>query len=408
VSISRFALARERGTEAPPGSEDLICFCHLRWNFVYQRPQHLLTRFARRRRVFFVEEAHFDADSPRLTTTRDGSGVVVAVPHLPRELPADAMNRALGELVGQLFAVYGIERYVLWYYTPMALGFTSHLTPITTVYDCMDELSAFAQAPVGIVDAERELMRRADIMLTGGHTLFEAKRHLHANVHAVPSSVDVAHFGRARRISDEPDDQVAIARPRLGFFGVLDERLDIDLLDAAAALRPDWQFVLIGPIVKIDPASLPRRANIHYLGAKSYDQLPEYIAGWDVALLPFARNDATRFISPTKTPEYLAAGRPVVSTSIRDVVRPYGEQGLARIADTPEAFVAGIADALAEPAGPRLANADAFLARMSWDATWAFVDDLVQRAGAARPPAGPVLPLDRLGEDQGSCSTTSL
>jgi UDP-galactopyranose mutase len=227
-------------------------------------------------------------------------------------------------------------------------------------------------------------------------------------VHAVPSSVDVAHFGRARRISDEPDDQVAIARPRLGFFGVLDERLDIDLLDAAAALRPDWQFVLIGPIVKIDPASLPRRANIHYLGAKSYDQLPEYIAGWDVALLPFARNDATRFISPTKTPEYLAAGRPVVSTSIRDVVRPYGEQGLARIADTPEAFVAGIADALAEPAGPRLANADAFLARMSWDATWAFVDDLVQRAGAARPPAGPVLPLDRLGKDQGSCSTTSL
>jgi UDP-galactopyranose mutase len=318
------------------------------------------------------------------------------------------VQAALTELVTQLFALYGIERYTLWYYTPMALSFTAHLSPTTTIYDCMDELSAFAHAPVGIVDAERELMRRADVMLTGGHTLFEAKRHLHENVHPVPSSVDVAHFGRARRIQEQPADQMSIPRPRLGFFGVLDERLDIALLDTIAARRPDWHFIMVGPVVKIDPASLPRHPNIHYLGAKSYEELPAYIAGWDVALLPFARNDATRFISPTKTPEYLAAGKPVVSTSIRDVVRPYGEQGLARIADTPGAFITAIEGALAEPSAPRMARADAFLARMSWDETWAFVDGLLQRASTRRLQQFPVLPLDRLGKDQGSCSTTSL
>jgi UDP-galactopyranose mutase len=367
-----------------------------------------LTRFARHRRVFFVEEPHFDAEFPKITATTDGSGVIVAVPHLPAGLAAEEIQTALTALVSELFALHRIERYVLWYYTPMALKFTAHLRPAVTVYDCMDELSAFAHAPVGIVDAERELMRRADVMLTGGHTLFEAKRHLHPNVHPVPSSVDVAHFGRARRIQQEPADQISIPRPRLGFFGVLDERLDAGLLDAVAARRPDWQFIMVGPVVKIDPASLPRRPNIHYPGAKSYDELTAYIAGWDVALLPFARNDATRFISPTKTPEYLAAGKPVVSTSIRDVVRPYGEQGLARIADTPDGFVAAIEAALTEPPAARLAKADAFLARMSWDETWAFVDGLVRRASAARLREIPVLPLEGLGKDQGSCSTTSL
>jgi len=170
----------------------------------------------------------------------------------------------------------------------------------------------------------------------------------------------------------------------VGFFGVIDERLDIALLAAAAALRPDWQFVLIGPVVKIDSASLPRAANVHYLGAKPYAALPDYLAGWSVALLPFARNAATRFISPTKTPEYLAAGKPVVSTSIRDVVRPYGEVGLARIADTPEAFVAAIAAALEEPPNALAARADAFLAGTSWDATWDQVSRLLAEAIARR------------------------
>jgi UDP-galactopyranose mutase len=197
-------------------------------------------------------------------------------------------------------------------------------------------------------------------------------------VHLFPSSVDVEHFGQARTRLADPPEQADLAHPRLGFFGVLDERLDTDLLAAVADLRPTWQLVLIGPLAKIDPTALPRRANLHYLGQKPYTELPAYLANWDVALLPFARNEATRFISPTKTPEYLAAGCPVVSTRIADVVRPYGQQGLVRIADEPLAFVAAIEAALAEDDARRRARADAFLANMSWERTWSAMDDLVR------------------------------
>jgi UDP-galactopyranose mutase len=217
----------------------------------------------------------------------------------------------------------------------------------------------------------------ADVVFTGGQTLYEHKRHCHSNVHAFPSSVDVAHFATARTIQDDPEDQASIPHPRLGFFGVIDERLDIDLLGRVAELRPDWHLILVGPIAKIDPASLPLASNIHYLGAKKYEELPSYLAGWDVALLPFARNEATRFISPTKTPEYLAAGKPVVSTSIRDVVRPYGAKGLARIADSPDAFVAAAEAALREDSSERLRDVDAFLTQMSWDGTWTRMYSLV-------------------------------
>ena len=217
-------------------------------------------------------------------------------------------------------------------------------------------------------------------MLTGGQSLYEAKRDQHHNVHPFPSSVDVDHFSRARRITAEPADQAAVPHPRLGFFGVIDERMDLGLLEGIAAARPDWHVVLLGPVVKIDPSALPRHPNIHYLGAKRYDELPDYVAGWDVALLPFARNEATRFISPTKTPEYMAAGKPVVSTSIRDVVRPYGQQGLVRIADDVEAFVAACVDAMAEPAPPRITQADAFLRQTSWDGTWRRIQLLMNAA----------------------------
>jgi UDP-galactopyranose mutase len=355
---------------------DLICLSHLRWNFVFQRPQHLMTRCAADRRVFFVEEPIYGDGPPRLDLDRT-DGVTVVVPHLPDGADADEDVR---DLLNELIRTEDIRRYVLWYYTPMALGFTAHLAPEAIVYDCMDELSAFAHAPVELKLREAELLRRAHVMFTGGQSLYEAKRHAHANVHPFPSSVDVAHFARARRINADPPDQAAIARPRLGFFGVIDERMDIDLLAGVAQARPDWQLVLLGPIVKIDPASLPKGSNIHYLGSKTYQELPDYIAGWDVALLPFARNEATRFISPTKTPEYLAAGRPVVSTSIKDVVRPYADQGLVRIADTVDEFVAACAAALEENAAERLRKADVFLRQTSWDGTWARMRSLLDGA----------------------------
>jgi UDP-galactopyranose mutase len=356
---------------------DIVCLSHLRWDFVFQRPQHLLTRFAREARVFYVEEPEFHRGAPLLSVTLRENGVHVVVPLLPEGLGVDEQAQLQKDLLDDLLRRYAVRRYVLWFYTPMALSFSRHLTPLAIVYDCMDELSAFAGAPPALREREAELMVRADLVLTGGQSLFEAKQNLHGNVHAFPSSVDVAHFARARKHPKEPADQAGIARPRLGYFGVIDERMDLDLVGGVALARPDWQLVFLGPTVKIDPASFPKLPNVHALGRKAYEDLPAYVAGWDVAMLPFARNESTRFISPTKTPEYLAAGRPVVSTSIRDVVRPYGQQGLARIADDVRDFVAAAEAALAEDPAPRLRRADEFLSKMSWERTWSAIRLLV-------------------------------
>jgi UDP-galactopyranose mutase len=292
------------------------------------------------------------------------------VPHLPDGLPVHACEALQRTFIDRLIRDEQIAEYLLWYYTPMALAFTQHLSPVAVVYDCMDELSAFKGAPSVLKEREAELLRRAGLVLTGGQSLYEAKRHQHHNIHPFPSSVDVDHFAQARRMSSDPPEQATIPHPRLGFFGVIDERMDIALVDGIAAARPDWQIVMLGPVVKIDPATLPSRPNIHYLGSRPYNALPRYVAGWDVALLPFARNDATRYISPTKTPEYMAAGKPIVSTSIQDVVRPYGQQGLVRIADDVPSFVRACLAAMAENGTKRITQADAYLRQTSWDGTW--------------------------------------
>jgi glycosyltransferase involved in cell wall biosynthesis len=361
-----------------PGSSDLICLSHLRWNFVFQRPQHLMTRYARTRRVYFVEEPVFeDVTEPAVSIDRH-DGVFVVVPRLPHGCTPVQAVRAQRAILDQVMAANHVSRFVLWYYTPQALKFSDHLRPLATVYDCMDELSAFKDAPPELVTLEAALMKRADVVFTGGHSLYAAKKHLHHNIHAMPSSVDVRHFATARSITEDPPDQRGLPRPRLGFFGVLDERLDVDLLRGIADARPSWQLVMIGPVAKIDPASLPQLPNIHYLGPKRYEELPAYLAGWDLAVLPFARNEATRFISPTKTPEYLAAGKPVISTSIRDVVTPYGERDLVRIADSVDDFVRECTNALREVPEPRRVRADVFLRGTSWDRTWAKTAALVE------------------------------
>ncbi len=375
---------------------DIVCLSHLRWGFTHQRPQHLMIRFGRGRRVFFCEEPVFGEESnPRLEVNSAQEGVFVVQPRLPSGLEPEALDIVQGLLLNAMLREMEVQSYVLWYCTPLALRFTEYFAPAAVVYDCVDELGAFEGTPHEIRRRERQLLDRSDVVFTGGRSLYEAKRLLHPNVHAFPSSVDVAHFGAARSLrgQPEPPDQRGLARPRVGYMGVIDERLDRDLVDFVARSRPGWQIVLAGP-VKIDPASLPRRPNIHYLGAKSYDELPAYFAGWDVALLPFVLNGATRFISPTRTPEYLAAGCPVVSTPIRDVVRPYGEARVVRIAGTPESFVREIAAALVrdrtDPSRAR--TVEALLRGQSWDRTWTAMDALLQaalleRAAAARAVA---------------------
>jgi glycosyltransferase involved in cell wall biosynthesis len=368
----------------------LVCFSHLRWDFVWQRPQHLLSRAAKHYRVLMIEEPIFKAGiAPHMDLSIRPQGVTVAVPMLPEGLdPADVIleQRALVErLIGRTSATPRI----FWYYTPMAMAFSSRLDADLTVYDNMDELSLFRGASRELLDLEDALFARADLVFTGGMSLYEAKRNRHHSVHGFPSSIDFSHFSKARGLRQDPADQAGIPRPRLGFFGVVDERMDIDLVGAVAALRPDWQFVMIGPVVKIDAATLPRRDNIRWLGAKGYNELPHYLSGWDVGFMPFALNEATRFISPTKTPEFLAAGVPVVSTPITDVVRPYGERGLVEIARTPLEVVRKAEALLQRPKDAWLQKVDRHLAAGSWDKTFASMHRLmVEVLDGGQRPAG--------------------
>jgi UDP-galactopyranose mutase len=381
-----------------PVPATLICFSHLRWNFVFQRPQHLMCRFAREMNVIFWEEPI--EIGPRETAylqvreAPDAAKVRVVVPHLPQGMPEDARDAALQRLLdAHVASVRG--PLVAWYYTPMMLSFSRDLDPDVTVYDAMDELSKFKFAPMHLLALEQELIDRADVVFTGGSSLYEAKKHRHDSVHCFPSSVDRAHFCKARVRQFEPGDQEDLPRPRLGFYGVIDERFDTALLDAVAAMRPDWSFVMVGPVVKISEDELPRRHNIHYLGSKTYAQLPAYLSGWDVALMPFAMNESTQFISPTKTPEYLAGGKPVVSTPIKDVVRHYGQLEGVKIASTPEEFVAACESALElsrHPESGWLAEADLMMSATSWDTTQARMAGLVaELLGTGMATNGPAL-----------------
>lgn len=357
-----------------------------------------MTRFAARQRVIFFEEPVASSDGSASLLTRPcsgGSGVLIATPSLPDSLEGEARQAVLSGFVDELLAGSPSRHPVLWFYTPMMFPWASHVEAATVVYDCMDELSHFRFAAPELPALERQLMNRADAVFTGGYSLYEAKRELHANIHPFPSSVDTAHFASARAPGREPDDQAAIARPRLGYYGVIDERMDLDLVAGLASARPDCQVVMVGPVAKIDPATLPRAPNLHYLGAKTYDELPSYVGGWDATLMPFAINEATRFISPTKMLEYLAAGRPVVSTPVKDVVRHYGDLTAVRIGAAGPAFIAGCDAALAMAKTPErwIGDVDATLANVSWQRTFERMSSLLDEAAAARRPKPVTMPM---------------
>src|SRR3954449_2829850 len=358
-----------------PRAATLLCFSHLRWNFVFQRPQHLMSRFAREMCVIYWEEpvdiGPKETAFLQVRESPDATGVRIVVPHLPQGMPEAAREAALKRLLdAHVSTIRG--PLITWYYTPMMLPFSRDIDPDVTVFDAMDELSKFKFAPVKLLELEQELIDRADVVFTGGSSLYEAKKDRHANIHCFPSSVDRAHFCKARARLFDPADQEDLPRPRLGFYGVIDERFDTELLAKAAEMRPDWSFVMVGPVVKISDEDLPKRPNIHYLGGKTYDQLPSYLSGWDVALMPFAMNDSTQFISPTKTRKYLAGGKPVVSPPVKDVVRHYGQLEGVQIASTPEEFAEACDRALELSHNPEsgwLAEADLMLSAARWDTT---------------------------------------
>ena len=374
----------------------LICFSHLRWDFVWQRPQHLMSRFADSHRLFFWEEAiPTDHHLPYLEFHAfAGTSVQSVRPRVPARWSPEDQARALSGLLDQMMGLTGIHRPILWFYTPMMWPIAAHVDAAAVVYDCMDELSAFRFAPPELAANETALMAAADVVFTGGHSIFEAKAGCHGNIHPFPSSVDTAHFSRARATAQEPADQAVLPGPRLGYYGVIDERLDLGLIAALAAAHPEWTVVMIGPLAKIGPEDLPRAPNIHWLGQRGYDQLPAYLSGWDVALMPFAMNDATRFISPTKTPEYLAGGVQVVSTPVRDVVRHYGELAAVRIASDAAGFVRACETALsARDRSQWREEADRLLADLSWDNTFQHMRAHLDRAVRARLNGGTVVNL---------------
>ena len=357
----------------------LIVFCHLRWDFVFQRPQHLMTRLAEHYRILFVEEPVYDEGEAHLKKTAVAPNITVCQPHTGIQAPGfhDDQIPTLQTLLADL--VPEGERPVVWFYTPMALPLLQGFDPALVIYDCMDELAAFKNAPKQLLQRENALLNIADLCFTGGPSLYQSKRDRHANAHCFSSSVDAKHFRKALDRDDSHAEQNHLPRPRLGFYGVIDERFDTDLIKEVAAARPDWQIVLVGPVVKIDPANLPRANNIHYMGQRTYDQLPQFLAGWDVCLLPFALNESTKFISPTKVLEYMAAELPSVSTPITDVKVPYGD--VVAIADTAEKFIAACDRMLAMNDAQKSALVDrmrAIVANTSWDKTAASMHHLIQ------------------------------
>lgn len=356
----------------------LIVFSHLRWNFVYQRPQHVLSRLAQHYKVLFVEEPIYAEGPPTVDQAMPAPNVEVLTPRTPSRSTGyhDEQMQLIKPLLAAWLEQNHIDDYAVWFYTPMALPMLEGLAPVAVVYDCMDELAAFKDAPQEMRDRETALLHVADVVFTGGPSLFESKRKRHANVLCLPSAVDANHYA-PERVRDDHDAvnhadilQSRAPHPRLGFFGVIDERLDMGLIEALADADPAWHVVMVGPVAKIDPARLPQRPNIHWLGQQPYDTLPHLVAGWDVCLLPFALNESTRFISPTKTLEYMAAEKPVVSTAVPDVSSLYGQ--VVCIAQDHAQFIGDCQRELAETPPERALRVGLMrstVSRYSWEST---------------------------------------
>ncbi|HVL36415.1 MAG TPA: glycosyltransferase [Burkholderiales bacterium] len=350
----------------------IVVHSHLRWDFVWQRPQQIFSRLARHHGVLFVEEPVHEAGEPRLRIIEAQAGVMRAIPVLPEPCGVDAACEAVLPLLQRALATHPLlaDRFVQpvqWFYSPMcAPRMAGAFGDGAIVYDCMDELANFRFAPPDIAERERFLLGRADVVFTGGRALYEAKSRHHGNVHFFGCGVDATHFGAARVAATPVPAAVAgLPRPVLGYFGVIDERLDYGLVDALARAFSQGSIVMAGPLAKVTPEELPDRPNLHWLGQQPYEALPALVKGFDVCLMPFALNEATRYINPTKTLEYMAAGKPIVSTAVPDVVRNFGD--FVRIADSLDGFVEQALEALA-PDPARIAAGIERANGATWDA----------------------------------------
>jgi len=372
---------------------DLIVASHLRWSFVWQRPQQLLSRLARHHRILFIEEpvhASENDPAPRPILQETLPNLVTLTPQVPQAQCDDVplwlwpCPELITRQVRETLKALDMRRRVLWFYTPTPEFMVEAVQPQMLVYDVMDELANFKFAPPQLRERERRLLGQSAVVFTGGASLYDAKKHFNPNTHLFASGVDSAHYAQAcHPDTTVPDWMEAIPTPRATYIGVIDERMDYDIIGQMAHARPDVQFVMCGPIVKVDPAQLPQAPNLHYPGQQPYADLPRILKGTDICLMPFAQNEATKFISPTKTLEYMAAHRPIVSTPIKDVERFYSD--IVFLADTPEAFVAQIDAALNEPAEERARKnlrEEKILAEQAWDAIAENMKTLMDREWA--------------------------
>ncbi len=402
----------DRPSELPPASPGraarppLIVLSHVRWGFVFQRPQQLMTRLASRFDVYFVEEPVFADAEPALMSATHENGVEVLTPRTKEFASGfhDSQLNAMRPLIAEFLAARGLKDPLVWLTTPMALPLVADLEPRAVVYDCMDDLASSLSAPPALAAREQALLELADVVLTGGPSLHEARRDRRPDAHCLPSGVEAAHFAPENLDGDDIEGAVAtelhrgMPHPRLGFFGVIDERLDLGLLAALADSRPEWQIVMVGPVAGIDPATLPQRPNVRWAGPQRHEALPHLMAHWDVCLLPFALDEATRSLNPGQTLEYLAGGKPVVATPVRDVVSLYG--AAVHVAEDTDQFVAAVEGLLDEPAAARAgrrARAQALVDGHPWDGAAAFVAALLLEY-APTAPAEPIVLHERLAD----------
>lgn len=365
----------------------IIVFSHLRWNFVWQRPQQFLSRFGEKHPILFVEEPMWDlaaGEQPRAEIQEVQANITTLVPHMPAGATKDELDGARREMVRDALKSHPqsnrFQSPLLWYYSPMDAAWSlGYFNSRGIIYDCMDELSLFAGAPAELVEQEARLIKNADIVFAGGKDLSEKKREQHSNVHFFGCGVEYQHFAQAQDSSKPlPADVAELPRPVIGWFGVIDERMDYDLVKEMAEARPDWSFVLVGPVVKVDPASLPQAPNLYWVGQRDYKELPDYCRAYDVCMMPFALNDATRYINPTKALEYLATGRPVISTPVNDVVSQY--TGTIAIAKNAQEFVRAIENALENDQSQHIAAGVSRARECSWESTVAQMEQLIKDA----------------------------
>ena len=366
----------------------IVVFSHLRWGFVWQRPQQFLSRFAKKHQILFIEEPFFDRPlgaEPDVTFHRVMPNVTVVTPHVDSSWNRNPkLPQKLREFTQQAIRHMNqnseFDRPLLWYYSPMDSSWSlGYIENRGVIYDAMDELSQFSGAPRALIDNEARLMEYADVVFTGGYELSLKKKQRHDNVQFFGCGVEFDHFAQAQDPSTIiPPDIDFMARPILGWFGVVDERVDYNLVGEMARMKPGWSFAMVGPVVKVDPNLLPHFPNLYFLGGRDYSVLPNYCRAFDICMMPFALNAATEYINPTKALEYFATGRPVISTPVKDVVRQHGD--LVEIVKTPAEFVRAAERLLGDPPRDRIERAVEKARRSSWESVVQNMQDLIKEA----------------------------